>query len=101
MTKPEVDKMSHIIKERLYETALNNIDSAPNFAEACEEIADNRIDTWIDDAFEEVDNSEVVNALQNNNTYKLSRIKNIIKAYDEGCSSEFATINSIRRVVSE
>jgi hypothetical protein len=34
-------------------------------------------------------------------TDRLSRIKSIIKAYDEGCSSEFAAINSIRRVVSE
>ena len=46
-------------------------------------------------------NENETTSLLREETDKLSRIKSIIKAYDEGCSSEFAIINSSRRVVSE
>ena len=39
------------IKNRLYQTAVNNLDSdtITTFSKACESIADNRIEDWINE----------------------------------------------------
>ena len=43
-------EVSDIIKTRLYQTALNNDEYITSYAKACEDIAENRIDTWISEA---------------------------------------------------
>ena len=43
-------EVSDIIKTRLYQTALNNDEYITSYAKACEDIAENRIDTWINEA---------------------------------------------------
>lgn len=43
-------EISDIIKTRLYQTALNNDEYITSYAKACEDIAENRIDTWINEA---------------------------------------------------
>ena len=43
-------KVSDIIKTRLYQTALNNDEYITSYAKVCEDIAENRIDTWINEA---------------------------------------------------
>ena len=42
--------VSDIIKTRLYQTALNNDEYITSYAKVCEDIAENRIDTWINEA---------------------------------------------------
>lgn len=42
--------VSDIIKTRLYQTALNNTEYITSYAKVCEDIAENRIDTWISEA---------------------------------------------------
>ena len=37
------------IKTRLYQTALNNDEYITSYAKVCEDIAENRIDTWINE----------------------------------------------------
>ncbi len=37
------------IKTRLWQTALNNDEYITSYAKACEDIADNRIDTWVNE----------------------------------------------------
>ena len=43
-------EVSDIIKTRLYQTALNNTECITSYAKVCEDIAENRIDTWINEA---------------------------------------------------
>lgn len=43
-------KVSDIIKTRLYQTALNNTECITSYDKVCEDIAENRIDTWINEA---------------------------------------------------
>lgn len=43
-------EVSDIIKTRLYQTALNNDEYITSYAKVCEDIAENRIDTWINEA---------------------------------------------------
>lgn len=43
-------EVSDIIKTRLYQTALNNDEYITSYAKVCVDIADNRIDTWINEA---------------------------------------------------
>lgn len=43
-------KISDIIKTRLYQTAWNNDECITSYAKVCEDIAENRIDTWINEA---------------------------------------------------
>lgn len=40
-------EVSDIIKTRLYQTALNNTEYITSYDKVCEDIAENRIDTWI------------------------------------------------------
>ncbi len=42
--------VSDIIKTRLYQTALNNTECITSYDKVCEDIAENRIDTWINEA---------------------------------------------------
>lgn len=49
---PTVDLVSRVavsdhIKNRLIQTAMNNMDEITSYAEVCEDIVDNRLDTWI------------------------------------------------------
>ena len=37
------------IKTRLYQTALNNLEDITSYAKVCEDIAENRIDTWVNE----------------------------------------------------
>jgi predicted DNA-binding protein YlxM (UPF0122 family) len=37
------------IKTRLWQTALNNYEYITSYAKVCEDIADNRIDTWVNE----------------------------------------------------
>ena len=37
------------IKTRLYQTALNNTENITSYANVCEDIAENRIDTWVNE----------------------------------------------------
>ena len=43
----DADEALKIIKKMLYETALNNFTTDRKFADACEEIAEHRLATWI------------------------------------------------------
>ena len=43
-------EVSDIIKTRLYQTALNNTEYITSYDKVCEDIAENRIDTWINEA---------------------------------------------------
>lgn len=54
MTRAEADKVYEVIKQRLYETALNNTGITWDFGDACIEIADDRLETWIEEAFNEL-----------------------------------------------
>lgn len=50
--------MYEVIKKRLYETALNNTGITWDFGDACIEIADDRLETWIEEAFNELQEAQ-------------------------------------------
>lgn len=51
-------ELSDHIKNRLIQTAMNNMETIMPYSKVCEDIVDNRIDTWIDEVKTVIDGSE-------------------------------------------
>lgn len=84
-------KVSDIIKTMLYQTAINNDECITSYANVCDDIAENRIDTWINmvkpsEEFEDLkDFASDIIAIRNN-------YNNISPYYCEDLEFDFFTV---------
>lgn len=51
-------ELSDHIKNRMIQTAMNNMETILPYSKVCEDIVDNRIDTWIDEVKTIIEGSE-------------------------------------------
>ena len=51
-------ELSDHIKNRMIQTAMNNMETIMPYSKVCEDIVDNRIDTWIDEVKTIIERSE-------------------------------------------